>query len=468
MSRRTAIAKALAYIDEGGFEEELTRRVAIPTESQNPARADAMRGYLEAEMRPALEAMGYRCTLLENPAPHGWPLLAAERIEDPARPTMLTYGHGDVIRGQEDAWRAGLSPWRLTREGDRLYGRGTADNKGQHTINLAALRCVLESRGRLGFNSRIMIETGEEIGSPGLREICQRHGELFAADVLIASDGPRVRLDRPALVMGTRGAMNFDLTVDLRQGGHHSGNWGGLLANPGVILTNALASIIDDHGVVRVEGLKPQAIPEAVRKALKDVRIDAGPGAPDIDEDWGEPGLSPVERVFAWNTFEILAMTTGNPEHPVNAIPPQATAHCQIRFVVGRDSKEFLPALRAHLDSHGFQAVRITPSRTGFFPATRLDPEHPWARWAAASIAATTGETPDVIPNAGGSLPNDIFTDMLGMPTLWLPHSYGSCCQHAPDEHLLLSTARSGMEVMTGLFWDLGEAGVPAPSRGMS
>ena len=461
MTREAAIERAQAYFDDGCFEADLTRRVAIPTESQNPDRAEAMLEYLDGEMRTTLEALGYRCVFLDNPDRRGWPLLAAEYMEDPALPTVFTYGHGDVIRGQDHAWHEGLSPWQLTRQGDRLYGRGTADNKGQHTINIAALASVLETRGRLGFNSRIMIETGEEIGSPGLREVCELHRDLFAADVLIASDGPRVRPDRPALVLGTRGALNFDLRVELREGGHHSGNWGGLLANPGVILANALASIVSAEGHVKVPDLKPPPIPNSVRAALKDVHVDGGADGPTIDTDWGEPALSPTERVFAWNTFEVLAMRTGNPDHPVNAVPPTASAHCQIRFVVGRDPETFLPALRTHLDEQGFDQVQIVRSETGFFPATRLDPEHPWAQWAAASIEKTTGGRPDVLPNVGGSLPNDIFSELLGMPTLWVPHSYASCSQHAPNEHLLAPLVREGLEIMTGLFWDLGETGFP-------
>jgi acetylornithine deacetylase/succinyl-diaminopimelate desuccinylase-like protein len=249
--------------------------------------------------------------------------------------------------------------------------------------------------------------------------------------------------------------------VNLRKGGHHSGNWGGLLANPGVILANAIASIIGKDGHVTVDGIKPDGIPDDVRAALKTVTVDAGTDEPVADPAWGEHGLTPTERVFAWNTFEVLAMTTGNPERPVNAVPPTARAHCQIRFVVGRDPAAFLPALREHLDAHGFDQVQVVPSETGFFPATRLSPDHPWARWAAASISRTTGGEPDVVPNAGGSLPNDIFTDDLGMPTLWVPHSYGACSQHAPNEHLLAPVAREGLAIMTGLFWDLGEGGVP-------
>lgn len=461
MTREDAITRARAYFDEGGFEVDLSRRVAIPTESKNSERAQEMRAYLDGEMRRELEAMDYDCVLLGDSDTVGMSVLVASRIEDASRPTVLTYGHGDVIDGMDPSWEEGLSPWEVTRRGDRIYGRGAADNKGQHTINTGALSCVLETRGHLGFNSKILIETGEEIGSPGLRDLCAAHRDLLSADVLIGSDGPRIRQARPSIVMGTRGNLNFALEVDLREGGHHSGNWGGILANPGVILAHALTSIISSNGHVHVDGIKPPSIPESVRTALSDVRLESGDDGPTIDEEWGESGLSTTERVLAWNTFEILAMTAGDPDRPVNAVPPWAGAHCQIRYVVGRDPAEFLPALRAHLDDHGFEQVRIVPRKDAAFAATRLDPEHPWAQWAAASVELTLGMKPDLIPNAGGSLPNDVFTETLGMPTLWVPHSYASCSQHAPNEHLLAPLVRQGLEIMTGLFWDLGESGTP-------
>ena len=193
-----------------------------------------------------------------------------------------------------------------------------------------------------------------------------------------------------------------------------------------------------------------------MRRAL--ATIEPGePGGPAIDPDWGEPGLTPAERVFAWNTLEVLAFRTGNPDHPVNAIPPRATAHMQIRFVVGCDHTTFIGAMRAHLDAQGFAAVNVSPSRAETMRATRLDPEHPWVTRIAASIARTTGAPPAILPNLGGSLPNDCFAEVLGMPTVWIPHSYPACSQHAPNEHLLASVAREGLAIMTGLFCDLPE-----------
>ena len=139
-------------------------------------------------------------------------------------------------------------------------------------------------------------------------------------------------------------------------------------------------------------------------------------------------------------------------------MPPRASAFCQIRYVVPCDPATFMPGLRRHLDERGFEAIEIVPQPDPM-AATRLDPEHPWARWAVASLERTTGKEVAVLPNLGGSLPNDVFAEILGLPTIWVPHSYAACSQHAPDEHILESVSREALQIMAGLFWDLGEAG---------
>ena len=457
MTRESAISRATRHFDEGQFIADLTRRVAIRTESQVPASRPYMDVYLRDEIAPAFDAMGFKVDILPNPVEGVGPILIAERIEDPSLPTVLSYGHGDVIRGLEEQWREGLSPWTLKQEGDRYYGRGSADNKAQHSINMAALATVIAERGRLGFNAKFMLETGEELSSPGLREFCEQHRERLKADVLIASDGPRLAAKRPTLYLGSRGSMNLNFTIEMREGAHHSGNWGGLLANPGIVLAHALASIVTREGKVLVRDLLPERIPESVREALRDCTPEPEEGEPEIDSWWGEPGLSAAEKVYAWNTFEILAFRTGNPDNPVNAIPGKATATCQIRFVVGSDPDTFIDILRRHLDANGYGMVKIAMARKGFMRATRLDPDHPWVKWAAESVRRTTGTAPAILPNLGGSLPNDCFSDTLGLPTVWVPHSYAGCSQHAPDEHVLGPILREGLQMMTGLFWDLAE-----------
>ena len=462
MSRTAVIQEIERHFDSGAFHADLARRVAIPTESQNPDRRPVLYQYLTEEIGPALTQLGYAWDVVENPVAGGPPFLIAERREGEALPTVLTYGHGDVVRGQEEQWRQGKGPWELAIDGERIYGRGTADNKGQHTINIAAIAAVLKLRGRLGFNSRILIDMGEEVGSPGLNEVCAQYRGRLAADVLIGSDGPRLQPGQPTLYMGTRGAFNFDLSIDLREGGHHSGNWGGLLANPGILMAHALASLTSASGAIRVPEWRPAPMTNSVREALSGLSVDGGPDGPAIDADWGEPGFSPAERVFGWNSFEVLAMRTGNPDKPVNAIPPRATAHCQIRYVVGSDPEEFVPALRRWFDAHGFPMVKISRSRGEAAPATRLDPEHPWVVWTKDSVTRTVGAPPALLPNLGGTLPNHAFAITLDTPTVWVPHSYASCSQHAPDEHMLAPIAREGLRMMAGIFWDLGEPGTPA------
>ncbi len=462
MSRANAVACAYAYFDDGGFLADLTRRVAIPSSSQEPERAAALRTYLDDEIVPTLSRLGFACRVLDNP--HGPPVLVAERTENPAFVTVLVYGHGDTVRGFDDLWRPGLTPWRVVVEGERIYGRGTADNKGQHSVNIAGLAAVLAARGALGFNCKILIEMGEEVGSAGLQELCEQHrNNLLKADVLIASDGPRIAPDRPTLFLGARGTYPFEVRVDLREGSHHSGNWGGLIANAGIVLSQALASITDARGAIRVPEWRPP-LPQSVRDVLAGVEVDGGDDGPKIDRDWGEPDLTPAERVFGWNSFEILAFTAGTPERPVNAIPGAARAHCQLRYVIGTNVEDVVPALRRHLDRHGFRRVEVRAGKGGHFFASRLDPGDPWVSWVKHAIERTTGHAPTILPNLGGSLPNDIFADVLNLKTIWVPHSYAGCSQHAPNEHLLAPIAREGLGLMAGLFWDFGDADMPRPS----
>ncbi|MGE0035818.1 MAG: M20 family metallopeptidase [Xanthobacteraceae bacterium] len=459
--RSEAIARAYAHFDDGDFVETLRRRVAIPSSSQEPERAEAMWGYLRDEITPALAALGFTSHTFENPKADGPPFLVGERIEDPDALTVLIYGHGDTVRGLDDLWRPGLAPWNLKVEGERIYGRGTADNKGQHSINIAALAAVLVERGRLGFNVKFLIEMGEEVGSTGLRELCEQHKDsALRADLLIASDGPRIAPDKPTLFLGARGGHPIDLIVNLREGGHHSGNWGGLISNAGIVLAQALACITDARGAIQVPEWRPPLSP-SVRALLKGVEVDGGADGPAVEPDWGEPNLTPAERVFAWNSFEVLAFITGTPDRPVNAIPGHARAHCQLRYVVDTKQDDIIPALRRHLDRHGFHMVELRAGREGFFNASRLDPDDPWIAWVAQSIERTCGAPPTILPNLGASLPNDIFIDVLKLKTIWIPHSYAGCSQHAPDEHLLAPIVRDGLGLMAGLFWDLGEPGTP-------
>jgi len=455
MTRSDAVARARQMLQSGEFLAELDRRVSYQTESQNPEKREDLRAYLTEALQPAFSELGFSTRLIESPAGKN-PYLVAEYRESEAAPTVLVYGHGDVVDGMAGEWRDDLDPWRTTISGDRVYGRGTADNKGQHSINMAALAAVRETRdGRLGFNAKFIIETAEEIGSPDLRQVCEQLRDELKADLLLASDGPRLSADRPTLFLGCRGGIRLHLDVNLRDGAHHSGNWGGVLANPATILASAIATLVDGHGRLQVEPLKPPRLTNQIRAALADVKIEPMPDEPALSHDWGEEGLSAAERLYAWNTLEVLAMSSGNIDKPANAIPGQASAVLQLRFVVGTRVDNIADVVRTHLSERGFPMVEVRATQS--FAASRTDFNSPWINWTAESIRKTTGKSAAVLPNFGGSLPNDVFSDTLGLPTMWVPHSYPGCSQHAPDEHLLLSVTEEALGIMAGLFWDLGE-----------
>ncbi len=461
-SREGAVARALAHFDTNAFRDHLAELVAIRSTSQDPGHEADVMHYLSAAIQPWLERMGFTVAIHANPRAGFGPILTAERIEDPSLKTILTYGHGDTVRGLEDQWRAGLDPWTLTEEGDLWYGRGSADNKGQHAINLSALEAVLAERGgKLGFNLKMVLETSEERGSVGLREFVAANKDALAADVLIASDGPRVTPDVPTIATGTRGTYHFDLVLDLRPGGVHSGHWGGLTADPAVLLTHALGCIVDRKGKILVRDWLPRnGVPASVRSVLAGCPVGGGGEAARIDPDWGEPGLTSAEKIYGWNSFIVLAMLSGRPENPVNAVAPNARAHCQIRYTVDTDPADFGPALRAHLDAEGFANVRIENAGIRM-PASRTDPAHPWVGWAVTSMERSIGKRVQVIPNSSGGLPGDVFVDHLGVPLIWIPHSYNGCKQHGPDEHFLKGPAREGMAGYAGIWWDLGAGGTP-------
>lgn len=458
-TRADALARAAAMFDEGKLKARLADFVAIPSTAQEPGYEPYLTEYLEKAIKPWVESLGFTSvTIHPNPLEGFGPILTAERIEDPSRPTVLLYGHGDTVRGLDDQWSEGLKPWELIERDGKWYGRGTADNKGQHVINLMALEAALAARGgKLNANVKLVLEMAEERGSRGLREFVAQNARALAADALIASDGPRVMPETPTIATGTRGTFHFDLVVKLRDGGVHSGHWGGLTTDPAVILAHAIGTMMDRNGKILVRDWLPRnGVPADVRGVLDGCEVGGGGEAATIDPDWGEPGLTAAEKIYGWNSLIILAMTSGRPENPVNAVAPDARAHCQIRYTVDTDPDTFADSLRKHLDAHGLQNVKIENAFTRM-PASRTSPAHPWVVWARESMEKSLGKRVQVIPNSSGGLPGDVFVDHLAVPLVWVPHSYNGCKQHGPDEHLLPGPAREGLLAFAGMYWDLGE-----------
>ena len=462
-TREGAIARAQRCFDDGAYLAALRRLVAVPTESQMKDSQLALTRYCTETMPALMNGMGFSTTVLDNPRPGRGPVFVATRIEDPALPTVLVYGHGDVVRGLADKWTDGLDPWAVTVRGDKWYGRGTVDNKGQHLIAIEALRAVMAERGgTLGFNAKVLVETGEEQGSPGLRDMLRQNATMLSGDVFIGLDGPRQTTFMPEMKLGARGGVAFDLLVHLRDHAHHSGHWGGVLTDPAFVLAHALASIVSREGRIQVEGWLPKEIPPSVRRAIGGLVFENIPGLPEEDAGWGEPGLTKAEKIFGWTSAIVLAQITGHPDAPTNAVQGEARARLQIRHTADVKGDTIIPALRRHLDARGFAEVRIVPvMERDMFSAARTDPDNPWVAMVAGSMERTAGRAPNIVPNSSGSNPSDMFLEELNMPVIWIPNSYAGCNQHGPDEHALAPLLREGLGLLAGIWWDIGAGQAP-------
>ena len=453
-----ALENSNKWFTDGKFFDKLSSLVNIVTDSKNAVSVDDLTSYYTDGLSDILTELGLQTEIIDNRIKGGPPFLIGKRIESSELKTILLYGHGDTVPLQEGQWFEEIIPNELKVIGDKIYGRGVADNKGQHLINLLALLSVLKIRKKLGFNLKIIFEMGEEIGSPGLFDLCEKYKDYFKSDVLIASDGPRVAVDVPTVFLGSRGAINFELEAKYREGAHHSGNWGGVLRDPGVRLSHALSIITDKYGKILIENWKPTSLSVEVRDRLHSLPTTISETL-EIDENWGEPGLSSNEKLFGWNSFAILALRSGNIDMPVNAIQPSAKALCQLRFVVGTDTNKVISSLRDHLDQNGFNDIKIITENAINFEASRTNLNNIWLEKIENIIEKFHRDKIHVIPNLAGSLPNNCFTDILGIPTIWIPHSYKECSQHAPNEHVPIELLQNSLLLMTDLYWNLGSDG---------
>ena len=365
------------------------------TESQLlPASLPELRRYLDEEMAPAFAAPGLHHAHLRQSAAGPGPGAArhAHRGRRSCRPCWAT-----ATATSSAAWRTSgpraraRGSRRATATGSTAAAPPTTRASTPSTWRRSR-RCAAERGGRLGFNAKFIIEMGEEAGSKGLAELVAAHKADFAADVLIASDGPRVKPERPTMTLGCRGAINFDLVCDLREGGHHSGNWGGLIANPGIILAHALASIVGPKGELLVPALQAPADVQGrqgLPRRRRDRRRRGGPGGRRLvgragpDAGRARLCLQRVQRAGLHHRHARAGPSMPSRPRPsptascASSPAPTSTRSCR------RCSGISMP--------RGFASVKVMPPpavNDGRFAATRTEPDHPWAQFVGRLPAA--------------------------------------------------------------------------------
>ncbi len=399
--------------------------------------------------------IGLSTRILETP---GSPVVFGERRVPGATRTLLLYGHYDVQPVEPlELWQS--PPFEPEIRNGRIYARGSGDNKGQHFAHLKAIESVLAVSGELPVNVKVLLDGEEEKGSPNLAAFVAAHREMLAADFVYTSDGPFHHSWRPVIRCGVRGILFFELEVVGPNRDLHSGNWGGNVPNPGWRLVQLLAAMKGPDEHVRIpgfcDGIEPPsdaerallgAIPLDEAAIVRDLALAGGLG--------GEPGLTYYERMFFNPTLNINGLLTGYMgAGSKTIIPSVARARLDVRLVPGQDPDRVEAAIRAFLPTAGFGDVTLTAQHR-MWPS-KTSAEHPYAQAITRAITAGFGEPPIIFPLSGGSLPDYVFTRILGLPSLLVPYANPDENNHSPNENLDVESFFKGIRTTIAVLHEV-------------
>ena len=399
-----------------------------------------------AHIRDVLAAGGFEARLLPTA---GQPAVVAHRAGPAGTPHVVIYGHYDVQPPGEDAlWDS--PPFEPAIRDGRMFGRGTADNKGQHLAHVIATELLVELLGELPCQVTFVLDGEEEIGSPHLDQAVRGiRDELAGADLVIVSDGPVDATGRCQLVYGLRGILAFELTATGAARDLHSGHYGEIPPNPLWTLVHLLASMKDEAGNITIDGVADLVEPMGAteRQAMAALEPDpaallASIGAP---RTAASPAATLGERSMAWPTLTINGLHGGYDGPRIKTILPHtATAKCDLRLVSGQDADTVWQLVQRHVRQH---APDVELTWHGAMHPSRTPMDTPYAPVVAGAVRSVTGEEPVHVPVAGGSLPMWVFTRSLGLPALLLPLGNVDEANHAPNENFTLDRFYQGIAI---------------------
>jgi acetylornithine deacetylase/succinyl-diaminopimelate desuccinylase-like protein len=441
-----------AHVDANrtSFVERLAGWVRTPSVSATGQGMPEAAGHA----RDLVAAAGLEATVAGT---DGWPLVLGHRAGPPGAPTVLVYGHYDVQPPDPvDAWAS--PPFEPEVRDGRLYGRGGADNKGQHLAQLLAVESLLATRGELPCTVKVLLDGEEEIGSPHLAGFAAAQRELLSADLVVWSDGPVDPGGGWRLVFGVRGIASFELRARGANRSLHSGNWGGVAPNPLWTLVHLLATMRDAQGRITVDGFGDEVEPlgAAERAALDRLPVDVEA----VKADLGLERLdAPVDRGFAerlaaWPTLTINGLHGGyGGQGTQTVLPAEAVAKCDVRLVHAQRADDVYGKLEAHVRRH---APGVELVRQGSMEPSRTPMDSAWTAPIRAGMAIAQGAEPLLVPVLGGSLPLHVFTGVLGLPTFGIPLGNPDQANHAPNENLDLERFHTGIKTAAAVLTKLG------------
>ncbi|MDQ6743883.1 MAG: dipeptidase [Candidatus Dormibacteraeota bacterium] len=428
------------------FVAELREFVGFPTVSSAPEQQPAIAACAEWLGGKLREAGMPRVEILEN-GRH--PVVYGEAIAVPELPTLLVYGHFDVQPpGPAEEWLT--PPFQATIRGRDLYGRGASDDKGPLFVHVKAIECFLASGLGLPVNVRVLFESGEEVGSPGLRRLLESNRGAMAADAVVVSDtrmlGPRI----PAVTYSLRGSLACELRVSRSSGELHSGAFGGMVRNPLEVLAGILARLHDSQGRVAVPGFYDSV--RRVSSAERRFMAAEGPSngkllvAAGVDSGWGEPGFTAYERVSVRPALTVNGISGGHQSAGGKAvIPASGAAKFSFRLVPDQSPAGVERLLRQHLQRQGQPGMEVRLAVTSSARPAVLDRRHPVSLAASAAYRAGFG-VDAVFVRSGGTIPvvNDLM-EVLGAPVALMGFALPDDRMHAANERFHLPAFAGGL-----------------------
>ena len=390
----------------------------------------------------------------------GWPMVLGRRFDQPEGRTVLLYGHYDVQ--PPDPLEAWISPpFEPTIRDGRIYARGAGDNKGQHFAQILALESLLAVKGKLPCNVIVLLEGEEEVGSPHIADFIRAQRELLKADLVITSDGPVAENGRSTIEFGVRGVIGFELRAHGASRDLHSGNYGGVAPNPLWILVHLLSTMKNPAGEITIEGFYDNVLPptELERAALSRLPVDEAA----VKEELGlaqfdaPQGRSYYERLSCWPTLTINGLHGGyGGPGSKTVLPHEAFAKCDIRLVEAQSAEEIFAKVEAHVRKHAPQVEFI---RQGGMDPSKTPLDSPYAEPLRQAILEAQGEEPLLIPALGGSLPDYVFTKILGVPAFTVPYANADESNHTPNENLEVERFIKGIKTGAAMLTFLGRSG---------
>ncbi len=430
------------------FLNELLDLLRIPSVSANSAHKKDMVTCAEAVKQSLLAAGADKAELFPT---EGHPVVYGEKITDPAKPTVLVYGHYDVQPPDPlNLWNSG--PFDPVIRDGKIFARGSCDDKGQFYMHVKALETLVKTN-TLSTNIKFIIEGEEEIGSPNLAKFVASHKALLSADVILISDTAMISMDNPSIDIGVRGLSYIEVEVSGPNRDLHSGVYGGAVANPVTMLAKMIASCHDENNHITIPGFYDDVVMATAeeRKLMAEAPFDEEAYKKDLGVSalWGEKGYTTNERTGIRPTLELNGIWGGyTGEGAKTVLPAKAHAKISARLVPNQSSADITAKLLQYFKQIAPPGVTVKAEEHHGGEPYMTPIDSPAYRAAAKAIETTFGKSPIPV-RGGGSIPIcSLFEKELGIKIVFMGFGLDSDNLHSPNEKFDIFNFYKGIETI--------------------